>query len=204
MASGYPACVRKPADEDLYIESFWNSERIRLDIETIKPNAAKCGLAKLCIISMWGNLMVRIDRTRTKLITELHELYRFLATPSLEVKNLAFASDDVVWCSWKLSADKNVPNLPHTNVVIGAYVTAGGRIYLYIFLDRLQENTIYCDTDCVIFIQPSVEPWSIAIADKLRGHAIFTKTLRIYSGVCIRRSKNKAYRLFTNEGKNCV
>ena len=40
-------------------------------------------------------------------------------------------------------------------------------MHLYGFLDRLQENAIYCDTDSVIFIQPSVEPWPIATGDKL-------------------------------------
>jgi hypothetical protein len=79
-------------------------------------------------------------------------LYRFLATPGVEVTNLAFASDDVEWLSWKVTAEDNVPHLPNTNEVIGAYVTAGARIHLYSFLDRLQENAIYCDTDSVIFI----------------------------------------------------
>ena len=70
-------------------------------------------------------------------------MYRFLATPGVEVTNLAFASDDVVWLFWKVTAEENVPNLPHTNEVIGAYVTAGARIHLYGFLDRLQEKAIY-------------------------------------------------------------
>jgi len=64
----------------------------------------------------------------------------------------------MVWLSWKVTAEENVPYLPHTNVVIGAYVTAGARIHMYSFLDRLQENAIYCDTVSVIFIQPSGEP----------------------------------------------
>jgi hypothetical protein len=73
----------------------------------------------------------------------------------------------VVWLFWKLSAEENVPNLPHTNEVIGAYVTAVARIHLYNFLNRLQENAIYFNTDSVIFIQPSGEPWPIATGDKL-------------------------------------
>ena len=44
---------------------------------------------------------------RTKIITEPLELYRFLATPGVEVKNLAFASEEVVWLSWKVSAEEN-------------------------------------------------------------------------------------------------
>jgi len=89
-ASSYPAWVRTPADEELYIQSFWKSEGIRLDREAIKPTAPKRGLAKLCHNLMWGKLTERKDRTRTKIITEPHQLYRFLAKPGLEVTNHAF------------------------------------------------------------------------------------------------------------------
>jgi hypothetical protein len=65
----------------------------------MKPNVAKLGLVKLCLKSTWGKLTERNDGTRTTIITENHELYRFLATPGVEVTNLAFASDDVVWLS---------------------------------------------------------------------------------------------------------
>ena len=109
----------------------------------------------------------RKGRTRSKIITEPHERYRFVATPSVEVRNLAFASDELVWRSWKISAEERLPKLRHTNEVIGAYGTAGARIHLYVFLVRLREIAIYCDTDSVIFIQPSAEPWLIATGDKL-------------------------------------
>ena len=60
-ASDYPAWVRSPADEERYIEFVWKREGIRLD-------AAKRGLAQLCLNSMWGKLTERNDRTRTKII----------------------------------------------------------------------------------------------------------------------------------------
>ena len=65
------------------------------------------------------------------MISDSHELYRFLATPGIEVVNLMFASDDVVWASWHLIAEEKIPNLRHTNEVIGAYITAGARLLLY-------------------------------------------------------------------------
>ena len=89
---------------------------------------------------MWGKITERNDRTPTNIITGPHELYRVLATPGVEVTNLAFASDDVAWHSWKLSAQEGASVLQHTNEIICAYVTAGARIYLYNFLYRLQEN----------------------------------------------------------------
>ena len=68
--------------------------------------------------------------------------------------NLAFASDDVVYISWKRGAEEDVSKLRHTNEIIGAFVTAGVSIHLYRYLDRLGENAINCDTDSVIYIQP--------------------------------------------------
>ena len=62
--------------------------------------------------------------------------------------NVLFASDYVVLISWQYSADERVPRLLHINEVIGSYVTAGARIHLYGFLDKLQEKAIYMDTDC--------------------------------------------------------
>jgi len=91
---------------------------------------------------MWGILTERNNRTQTNFISDHKELYRFLATPGIEVINLMFANDDVVWVSWKFTAEERVPNLRHTNEVIGAYVTAGARMHLYRYLDRLKENAI--------------------------------------------------------------
>jgi hypothetical protein len=55
-ASGYRSWVRTPEEEERYIYSFRESEGIELDKASIKYKAAKRGLAKLCIISMWGKL----------------------------------------------------------------------------------------------------------------------------------------------------
>jgi hypothetical protein len=49
------------------------------------------------------------------------------------------AIDDVVWVSWKFTAEELLPSLRHTNDVIGAYVTAGASIHLYRYLNRLQK-----------------------------------------------------------------
>jgi hypothetical protein len=60
---------------------------------------------------MWGKLTQRNNRTKTKIITDLLELYRFLSTKGIEVTNYVFANDTVVWASWRLSAEEQVPNL---------------------------------------------------------------------------------------------
>jgi len=89
-----------------------------------------------------GKLTERNDRTQISVITEPKELNNFLVTPGIEVTNLAFANDDVVWISWKYSAETHVPYLRHTNVIIDGYVTEGVRIHLYRYLERLGESSI--------------------------------------------------------------
>ena len=101
------------------------------------------------------------------MISDPQELYIFLETPGIGDATIIFASDDLVWTSWPYIADEKVPNLRHTNEVIGAYVTAGARIHLYKYVDRLQRRALYCDTDSVIYIQPTAEPPLVETGDSL-------------------------------------
>jgi hypothetical protein len=52
--SGYPSLVRTPDNEVLYIRQFYRREGILLDNISIRYNAKKRGLSKLCLKSMWG------------------------------------------------------------------------------------------------------------------------------------------------------
>ena len=139
-ASGYPIWIRTPEDEERYIETFYAREGVRLDRDAIRPNAAKRGPVKLRLNSLWGKLAERQNRTQTKLISDPHELYTFLATPGVEVVILLFASDSVVWASWRCTADDHVPSLCHTSEFIAAYVACGGRMHLSAHLDKLGER----------------------------------------------------------------
>ena len=81
-ANECPQWGRTPEDEDRYIAS----EGIRLDKEAIRPNAAKRGLAKICLNSMWGKLTERNNRTKSKMISDPNELYRFLSNPATNTR----------------------------------------------------------------------------------------------------------------------
>ena len=130
--SGYPGWVQGPEDEDSYVKYFRESEYIELDKTAIQKNAAKRGLAKLYLNSLWGKLTESSNRPQNKMIADPQELFRFLATPGIEVTNLLFAGDEVVWVTWKyMEEEENMPVLRHTNEVIGAYVTTGARLKLY-------------------------------------------------------------------------
>ena len=169
-------------------------EGIRLDKESIKPNAAKRGLAKLCLNSMWGKLTERKDRVQTKVISAPKELYSFLAIRGIGVTNLTLASDNVVWITWKQAAEEYVPNLRHTNEVIGAFVTPSARIHLFRYLDRLGQNTIFCYTDSLIYMLPRDETGLIETGNKLGDMTSELRPAIYVSELVSGEPKNYAYR----------
>ena len=59
--------------------------------------------------------------------------------------------------------------MPHKNEAIASYVTAGARLHLYGYLDKLKEHALYCDTDSVIFVQPRDEAVLFQTGDCLRA-----------------------------------
>ena len=84
--------------------------------------------------------------------------------------------------------------MPHTNEVVGSFVTTGARIHLYAYLYKLQERAIYTDTDSVIYIQKDDESPLIECGDKLGS-----MTNKLQPGECIDEfvsggTKNDAYR----------
>jgi hypothetical protein len=129
---------------------------------------------------MWGKFRERAQRPKTKLISEPKELYSFLATPDVQVSNMMFSNDEVVWMSWQHSDEARVPTPKHANDVIASFVTAGPRTHLYRYLDRLQDEELYCDTDYVVFIQPRNEPGLVETGDCLGAMISETKPDNIF------------------------
>ena len=114
---------------------------------------------------MWGKLCENPRKTQTKLISDPQELYRFLPAPGIEVTNPLFAGYSVVWCPWRHAEESRMQTSRHTNDVIGSYVTAGARLHLYSYLDKLQERALYTDTNSVVFIQPRDDAALVEIGD---------------------------------------
>ena len=90
-----------------------------------------------------------------------------------------------------------MPNLSHTNEVIGAYVTVGARIHLYRYLDKLRDNAIYCDTDSVIYVQPRDEPELIETGEKLGDMISELRPSEFISEFVSGGPKKYAYRVMT-------
>ena len=111
--------------------------------------------------------MERNDKYRTKMISDQQELYIFLVKPGIDVATPMVATDYVVWASWRYIAEKEVSNVRHTYEIFGDYITAGARIHLYGYLDRLQKRALYCDTESEIYIRATAEPSLVKTGDCL-------------------------------------
>jgi len=78
---------------------------------------------------------------------------------------------------------------------MGDYVTAGARTHPYRYLNRLQENAIYCDTESVIYIQPREEHEVIETGEKLGDMTSELRPSETISEFVSDGTKNYAYRV---------
>jgi hypothetical protein len=167
---------------------------VLLDRDAIWPNAAKRGIAKLCVNYMWGKLTERNNRLKTRMISKPQELYRLLTTPEIGVTTLLFCSDEFVWTSWRYTDEENVHTLRHTNDVFGSYVTGGARLRLYSYLNKLQERSLYWYRQCTVRTE---RRWTASnrMCRQSRSHGIWTRTEWVHPGICKWRPKNYSYKV---------
>ena len=86
-ASGYRTWVFNRDDEERFVETVNARESVLMDRDAIRPNAAKSGMAKLCLNSLCKTSSESRYRNQTKLISDPQELYTFLPTPGFEFAN---------------------------------------------------------------------------------------------------------------------
>jgi len=91
-----------------------------------------------------------------------------------------------------------MPNLRHTNEVIGSFVTAGARLHLYGYLGKLKERALHCDTDSVLYIQPGDDPALVEIGECLGAMTSELKPNEIISEFVSGGPKNNANKTFNS------
>jgi len=78
--------------------------------------------------------------------------------------------------------------------VIGAYETAGARLHMYSYLDRLQERVIYCDANSVVIVQTRGEPVFVETGDNLGAINSELRPSEFIEEIVSGRPKNYAYK----------
>ncbi|XP_052778720.1 uncharacterized protein LOC128216186 [Mya arenaria] len=149
-ASRWPEWCKTEDDKQSYIQRFYDKEGILLDYDRICKNPGLRSLAKLMLNSFWGKFGQRTNLAQTSYVTDTKEFFDFMTSDQQEIKNIRFVNEETVQLDWAYNEDF-IEASSRTNVVIAAYTTAQARLKLYSYLQGLNERTLYCDTDSIIF-----------------------------------------------------
>ena len=149
-ASGWPAKYKTEEERRRFIDEFESKEGIPLDYGNVKPNPGLKATAKLMLNSFWGKFGQRENLPQVTQCTTPQELYNITEDDTNVVQELRFCSEEVLEVVYKNKEEAVVPS-NKTNVFIAAFTTCHARLKLYSYLEKLNHQVLYYDTDSVIY-----------------------------------------------------
>ena len=159
--SDWPKWVPNSADveqaKDNYIRQYEEKEGIKLDKTQIERNEALRQLAKLCLNSFWGKFGQRDNLGHAEYFDEPAEFFKWAFDPTTQLTGgVRFFGEKRAFITYK-KEEEFIEPLKNVNAVIAAFVTCQARLKLYSYIEKLQERTLYFDTDSVIFLTRPTE-----------------------------------------------
>jgi hypothetical protein len=151
-ASGYPSWVETEEDRDNYIQYYHDKQGILLDKRKIQYNPSLRMVSKLYANTLWGKFIQRGDLPRTQYIKSKVEYTKIRNDPTKEVTNFHIITPEVIVVELKCTESFEEENT-FTNEIIGTFTTSLARLHLFGILEKTCEQTLYFDTDSVIFVQ---------------------------------------------------
>jgi len=149
-AAGWPRWCTTEAQKQQYLEDYKNVEGIDLDPTKIEKNPGRKATAKLMLNSFWGKFGERQNKPRTVQVQSPHEFYNIYYDPTKEVSCIRICSDDILEMVYT-HVKENITPSNKTNIFVAAFTTCHARLKLYSYLDRLQQQVLYYDTDSVVY-----------------------------------------------------
>ena len=91
--------------------------------------------------------------------TEAEKFIRDGVDPTLELRSIDKLTDEAIMAGFGAVSEDCEETLTNGNVVIAAFTTAGARLKLYSYMEKLGDRVIYTDTGkngCLLFISMNV------------------------------------------------
>ncbi|CAI5679595.1 unnamed protein product [Oreochromis niloticus] len=123
----------------------------------------------------------RTNLTQTTLVRKPSEFFNYVFSGQYDFKHVSFLKakkQDVALIQWSYNERCVIPPGASNNVFIAAFTTAYARLKLYEYLEKLQRNVLYTDTDSLIYVvKEGEEPLELGnflgdLTDELGGDTI--------------------------------
>ena len=156
QASGYPQWVITDDDKDRYIDYYNREQGIMLDKDSITHNPSLRTICKLFLNSVWGKFVQRQNLPKSIYMKSVKEYMQMKNDPTKCIMNFHLISEDYVVVDIT-NTETFEEESTFTNEVIGIFTTSLARLHLLQVLNKTGDNTLYYDTDSVIFVERNGE-----------------------------------------------
>jgi hypothetical protein len=148
--SGWPDGVVTDEQKQKYIDDYFKHEGILLDKDKIMDNPALRALYKYLLNNLWGKLTQKPNKTKYKIINDSNEWINLISDDAKSVIRVDFTNNKYLQVFYKNNEEINESS-SKSNVVLGAFITAYGRLKLLSEMNKLRGRVIYVDTDSIFF-----------------------------------------------------
>jgi len=149
-SAGYPAWCVTPEDKTIYVNEYREKEGISLDPSMINKNPGRKATAKLMLNSFWGKFGENLHKKKTMAVTTPAQLFGIVSNTLFDIRAVRICSDDLLEVDY-LDLKENIPDNGRVNIFVAAFTTCWARLKLYSYLNQLQHQVLYFDTDSVIY-----------------------------------------------------
>jgi len=176
-SAGWPRECDTEAKKSQYLQEYEEAEGIKLERDKVRKNPGRKATAKLMLNSFWGKFGEKQNKPRTVQLQSPHEFYNLYFDPTKDVTTIRICSEDILEVVYT-NVDDNITPSNKTNVFVAAFTTCHARLKLYSYLESLQQQVLYYDTDSVIYRweagQPEIETGVLLgqMTDELDGDII--------------------------------
>jgi hypothetical protein len=137
-------------EKERYLLDYERAMGIRLEESKIESNPGLYFISKLCLNSLWGKFAQRPNLSKTVDTFNRNEYNKIAHSDQYDLLNLILHNNSTRTLVYKNKASLAPP--PATNnIAIAAFTTSYARLRLYEALQVLGHQTLYMDTDSVIF-----------------------------------------------------
>ena len=191
-ACGWPSSCETLEQKRNYILNYEQREGIRLEVDNIVKNPGRKATAKIMLnrylfhvsffsrrrstpshpfsfsfffFSFWGKFGERSNKATTVSIHNPSHLFNIVTDTTKEISTIRLCTDDILEAVYT-NVHENAPKGRKTNIFIASFTTSYARLKLHESLDILQHQTLYYDTDSIIYKWRPGLP-SIVIGDML-------------------------------------